>query len=114
VKGRIDLRGRELQIRGVEIREPELGEDGPAPVANGELVVDMPAASCTNAVIGKVKDLLSTHPGVTPVRVQFISSNGVTPLQLGSFRVDPTAGLLSELRSLLGSESTRIEPSAAA
>jgi DNA polymerase-3 subunit alpha len=114
VKGRIDLRGRELQIRGVEIREPELGEDGPAPVANGELVVDMPAASCTNAVIGKVKDLLSTHPGVTPVRVQFISSNGVTPLQLGSFRVDPTAGLLSELRSLLGSESARIEPFAAA
>src|SRR4029450_9584006 len=29
VKGRIDLRGRELQIRAVEVKEPDLGPDAP-------------------------------------------------------------------------------------
>ncbi|MEX0989705.1 MAG: DNA polymerase III subunit alpha [Actinomycetota bacterium] len=108
VKGRIDLRGRELQIRAVEVFEPEL-EGVEAPVLAGELVVDLPAQACTNAVISKVKDLLDDAPGRTPVRVRFISSQGVTPLKIGSFRVDPHAGLLSELRGLLGPESVHVE-----
>lgn len=108
VKGRIDLRGRELQIRGVAVFEPEL--DGvQTPAIAGELVVDLPARSCTNAVIGKVKGLLDDAPGRTPVRVRFISSQGVTPLKIGSFQVDPHAGLLSELRGLLGSEAVHLQ-----
>ena len=109
-KGRIDLRGRELQIRAVEVCEPDLGDDAERAEPPGELVVDLPSASCTNAVIGKVKELLSSHPGPTPVRVRFISSQGVTPLAVGSFRVDATAGLLSELRTLLGGAAARVEP----
>jgi DNA polymerase-3 subunit alpha len=110
VKGRIDLRGRELAIRAVEVDEPELGNgDAESLHVPGELVVDLPATSCTNAVLGKVKDLLGSHPGSTPVRVRFLSSQGVTPLALGSFKVDPTAGLLSELRSLLGTSAARVE-----
>jgi hypothetical protein len=31
-------------------------------------------------------------------------------MALGSFRVDATAGLLSELRALLGSSAARVEP----
>ncbi|MBI2238548.1 MAG: DNA polymerase III subunit alpha, partial [Actinobacteria bacterium] len=110
VKGRVDLRGRELQLRAVEIREPDLGADPPRPRAGGVLVVDLPAAACTNAVIGKLKELLAAHPGPTPVQVRFISSRGVTPLSVGSYRVAPAAGLLSELRVLLGSGAARVEP----
>jgi DNA polymerase III subunit alpha len=109
-KGRIDLRGRELQIRAVEVREPDLGDEGIRADPAGELVVDLPAAACTNAVIAKVKALLSSHGGPTPVRVRFISSQGVTPLEVGNFRVDATGGLLSELRALLGSAAARVEP----
>jgi DNA polymerase III subunit alpha len=109
-KGRIDLRGRELQIRAVEVREPDLGDEGMRSNPPGELVVDLPAAACTNAVIAKVKALLSSHGGPTPVRVRFISSQGVTPLEVGNFRVDATGGLLSELRTLLGSAAARVEP----
>jgi DNA polymerase-3 subunit alpha len=109
-KGRIDLRGRELQIRAVEVREPDLGDEGIRTDPAGELVVDLPAAACTNAVIAKVKALLSSHGGPTPVRVRFISSQGVTPLEVGNFRVDATGGLLSELRALLGSAAARVEP----
>jgi DNA polymerase-3 subunit alpha len=93
----------------VEIREPDLGAASGTHAVGGVLVVDVPAAACTNAVIAKLKELLAASPGSTPVRVRFLSSQGVTPLQLGSFRVEPGAGLLSELRLLLGNGSARME-----
>ncbi len=111
VKGRIDLRGRELQLRAVEIREPELGTPGAPSRPGGVLVVDLPAASCTGAVIAKLKELFAAHPGSTPVRVRYHSSRGVTPLEVGSYRVQPAAGLLSELRLLLGPAAAGLEDS---
>jgi len=68
--------------------------------ASDELVVDLAAASCTNAVIARLKELLGAHPGSTPVQVRFISSHGTTPIEVGTHRVEPAAGLLSELRHL--------------
>ncbi|MGH2528300.1 MAG: DNA polymerase III subunit alpha [Actinomycetota bacterium] len=110
VKGRADFRGRgELQLRAVEIREPDLGTAGPAPTTKGTLVVDLAAASCTNAVIARLKELLGAHPGSTPVQVRFISSHGTTPIEVGTNRVEPAAGLLSELRHLLGPHAARVE-----
>jgi DNA polymerase-3 subunit alpha len=108
VKGKIDLRGRELQLRAVEIREPDLGGRGPSPSTAGTLVVDVPAATCTNALIAKLKELLGAHAGSTPVTVRFLTSQGVTPLGVGSYRVEPGAGLLSELRTLLGRDAARL------
>jgi len=113
VKGRIDLRGRELQLRAVEISEPELGARRPPARPEGLLVVEVPAAACTNGVIAKLKDLLSAHPGTTPVQVRFVGSQGIRPLEVGALRVQPAAGLLSELRLLLGPQAARVEPLAA-
>ncbi|MGZ4151096.1 MAG: DNA polymerase III subunit alpha, partial [Actinomycetota bacterium] len=56
VKGKVDLRGRELQLRALEIREPDLGRAGPVPKTKGTLVVAVPAATCTNALIAKLKE----------------------------------------------------------
>ena len=109
VKGRVDLRGRELQLRAVEIRELDVGAGGPARSTPGVMIVDLAAASCTNALIAKLKDLFGAHPGSTPVLVRFISSQGTTPIEVGSVRVDPAAGLLSELRLLLGPKAARLE-----
>jgi DNA polymerase III subunit alpha len=109
VKGRADLRGRELQLRALEIREPDLGIERQTP-PDHLLVVDVPAASCTNAVIAKLRELLGAHAGRTPVQVRFLSSRGVTPLDVGTYRVDPNAGVLSELRALLGAEAVKIVP----
>ncbi len=108
VKGRVDLRGRELQLRALEIREPDLGGAGPVPKTKGTLIVDVPGASCTNALIAKLKELLAAHAGSTPVTVRFLTSAGMTPLNVGSFRVEPAAGLLSELRMLLGRDAARL------
>ena len=109
VKGRVDLRGRELQLRAVEIRELDVGAVAPARPTPGVMVVDLAAASCSNALIAKLKDLFGAHPGSTPVLVRFISAQGTTPIQVGGVRVDPAAGLLSELRLLLGPKAARLE-----
>jgi len=109
VKGRADLRGRELQLRAIEVSEPDLGIERRSE-PDQMLVVDVPAAACTPAAIAKLKQLLSSHAGRTPVQVRFVSSNGVRPLDVGAVRVEPGAGLLSELRVLLGTDAARIVP----
>jgi len=110
VTGRIDLRGRELQIRASAVKAPNLATDGGVLVAVAEaLVIDLPASACSPSVLGKLKHLLEGAPGSTPVRVRFLSSQGVQPLELGSFRVDTRGSLLDELRSLLGAGAARLE-----
>jgi DNA polymerase III subunit alpha len=114
VKGRIDLRGRELQLAAMEIRRPDLssveGLVRVPEVINDPLVVDVPAGSCTDAMLAKLKSLLAGAPGRVPVVVRVTHSGGVTPLRLGDgYRVEPTANLLSELRLLVGPEAVRLE-----
>jgi hypothetical protein len=41
--------------------------------------------------------------------VRFLSSTGVTPLEVGTYRVRPERPLLDELRSLLGGDPARLE-----
>jgi DNA polymerase-3 subunit alpha len=107
VTGRIDLRGRELQIRVNEVREPTLESQARSMLQ--ELVVDLPAEACTPAVLARMKDLFETHPGDSPVRMRFLSAQGITPLQLGTFRIDASGPLVSELRALLGNSAARVE-----
>jgi hypothetical protein len=61
-------------------------------------------------VIAKLRQILGGHAGRAPVQVRFLSSRGVTPLDVGTFRVDPNAGLLSELRALLGNDAVKVAP----
>jgi DNA polymerase-3 subunit alpha len=108
VVGRIDRRGRELQIRSNEVREPDLGADAPPQVIHETLVVDLQAAACTPAVIERLRELFEAHPGTATVKVRFLSSAGVTPLEVGTFRVNPGV-VLPDLRVLLGQGSARVE-----
>ncbi len=117
VRGRIDLRGRELQLAALEIRRPDLSSvEGlvlvPGTASNDPLVVEIPAGSCTDGLLAKLKSIVAGSPGRIPVVVRVVHSQGVTPLRLGDgYRVEPSAGLLSELRLLLGPESVRLERS---
>jgi len=110
VTGRIDLRGRELQIRANEVKEPTLGPDAPR-VRSESLIVDLEATACTPAVLAKLKELFEAHPGGAPVRLRFLSSAGVTPLALGSFNVNADGSLLGELHELLGVGASRLDAS---
>lgn len=107
VKGQVDHRGREPQVRAYEIRLPDLG-DGDGRLGWRAVEVDLRAANCTPAVLGKLKESLRLFPGEAPVTVRYVSEGGVTPLEVGSFRVAPDEGLLSVLRGLLGPDSVRV------
>jgi DNA polymerase-3 subunit alpha len=110
VTGRIDLRGRELQIRANGVKAPVLDTDAVGtPPDPGSLVVELPASACTPSVLGKLRHLLEAAPGEIPVQVRFVSSQGVQPLELGRFRVDARGSLIDELRSLLGPTAARLE-----
>jgi len=108
VTGRIDLRGRELQIRANSVSEA-MFDVADSRAAAESLVVDLPMTACTPAVLGKLKDLLVAHDGATPVRVRFLSSDGVKPLSLGTFKVETRGSLMPELRTLLGDGAARLE-----
>jgi hypothetical protein len=53
-------------------------------------------------------ELLRSRPGPAPVKVRFHSSDGVRPLDMGEFRVDPSM-LMGELTGLLGTGAARLE-----
>jgi DNA polymerase-3 subunit alpha len=114
VKGRVDLRGRELQLVALDIGELVPGE-GSAPVARGDpLLLEMPVRQCVNGMVVRLKEVLASHPGELPVVLRLLAdgtrSDGApgTTLRLGDgYRVDGSAGLLAELRTLLGAEAVR-------
>ena len=114
VKGRADLRGRELQLTALEVWEPDLGPQGqplrpPAAPPTDPVLVDIPARSCTGGLLGRLKGLLSGYPGPLPVIVRLIDDGGVQRIRLGEeYHVDGSQALLSELRRLLGPASVRV------
>jgi DNA polymerase-3 subunit alpha len=100
VRGRIDLRGRELQVMAGEI--VPLEDETPAPVAE-ELRLAVPAEECTDGLVARLKETLAAHPGGVPVVLQLVSEGDPRHLRLSDgYRVDGSAGLLAELRGLLG------------
>jgi DNA polymerase-3 subunit alpha len=114
VKGRVDLRGRELQLVALEIGELVPGE-GSAPEARGDpLLLEMPVRQCVNGMVVRLKEVLASHPGELPVVLRLLADGTRseeapgTTLRLGDgYRVDGSAGLLAELRTLLGAEAVR-------
>jgi DNA polymerase-3 subunit alpha len=111
VRGRVDLRGRELQIVAQEIRELDAtdddsraGDDGTPAVARTEpLFLSVPTAECTNGLVTRLKQTLAAHPGRVPVVLKLVSDERARTLKLSDgYRVDASAGLLAELRTILG------------
>ena len=71
--------------------------------------MDVPAASCTEGLIARLKGLLALHPGPLPVVVRVVGGEEVTRVRLGDeFRVDGSPALVLELRALLGEEAVRL------
>ncbi len=123
VKGRADLRGRELQLVALEISEPDLsgpgGENGgggggsalPARPAGpvDPLIVDIPAASCTRGLLNQLRSMFRAYPGDLPVLVNLVHDYESTRLRLGpDCCVDGSPALLFELGRLLGPGAVQV------
>jgi hypothetical protein len=93
-----------------EIRELNRGEDagsGGSDRAGSEpLTLAVPAEQCTNGLVTRLKETLASHPGGVPVTLRLTTTDGAKMLRLADgYKVDGSAGLLAELRTLLGPEA---------
>jgi DNA polymerase-3 subunit alpha len=94
VKGRLDTRDDQPKLICMELKRPELVLDGGPPVR-----INLPAAGLSDGLVEQLKALLVNHPGTSPVYLHV----GTKILRLAEqFNVDPSRGLIAELRVLLG------------
>ena len=102
VKGKVDLRDEEPKLVALEVWHPNL-ETGGAP-----LVLTLDAGACTPPVVEQLKEVLSSHPGLTPVHLRLTSGANTKVLRLpDDFRIERRNGLYAELKSLLGAGALR-------
>lgn len=98
VRGQLDKERDTAQLRGQEVTVPDLdkGSDGP-------VVISLPSTRCTGPVVQQLRDVLSTHPGLTEVRLQLLSRESTKLMRLGdNLRVTPSPALFADLKQLLG------------
>jgi len=66
------------------------------------VVLELPTARCTPALVERLKTVLAHHPGRAEVQLRLVDGPKVTLVRLGPARVRPTAALMGDLKALLG------------
>jgi DNA polymerase III subunit alpha len=98
VKGRLSRSKDQPEIQAIEVTVPDLSE-GPI----GPVVINLPSTRCTPPVVGQLKDVLATHPGMTEVQLRLKARNATTVMRLDDrLRVTPSPALFADLKHLLG------------
>ncbi len=99
IRGRVRARDDGIELQGNELHFPDVTE-----AEGGPLLISLPAARCTPAVVEQLRSVLRAHPGGTEVRVRLISQSNharVWRLDAG-LRVAPSRPLMADLKALLG------------
>jgi DNA polymerase-3 subunit alpha len=98
VRGRVNRRDDVPTIYAQELTIPDL-----ARASTGPVVVSMPVTRCTPPVVEKLKDVLSTHPGMTEVHLRLVQTGRATVMRIDDgLRVTPSPALFGDLKALLG------------
>ncbi|WP_152363568.1 DNA polymerase III subunit alpha [Microlunatus speluncae] len=98
VKGRIKVDDDSVALTGQELSLPDV-TDAPS----GPVVISLPAVRCTPPVVEQLREVLSSHPGGTEVRLKLVSSGKTTLMRLDQqLRVNPSGPLMADLKALLG------------
>lgn len=102
VRGRVDIReDASAKLIAQDIKPLDLREETDKP-----LYVRLPTGSFSDKLLDKLKGILSTHPGPSPVILQVESRDKKTLLELGpSYKVKRGNPLYAELKALLGERS---------
>jgi DNA polymerase-3 subunit alpha len=100
VRGRVDAREESPKLIAMEIARPELFLEGGPPVR-----LRLRAGSLTSARVARLREILSGHPGDSPVFVHLVGPEKETVLRLGDdFLCDASNGLHAELRIAFGAD----------
>jgi DNA polymerase-3 subunit alpha len=98
VKGRLDKREDTPRLIAMELTVPDLSVSDSGPVT-----VTLSAGRCTPPLVERLKEVLTTHPGTTEVRLQLVGPVRTTTLRLDdALRVTVDASLMGDLKELLG------------
>jgi DNA polymerase-3 subunit alpha len=99
VKGRLRRRDEGVpEVAATEVTVPDLNT-----TAAGPVVITLPATRCTPPTVDRLKDVLSTHPGVTDVHLRLSTASSTTVMRLDErLRVTPGPSLMADLKALLG------------
>ncbi|CAB4687475.1 unannotated protein [freshwater metagenome] len=98
VKGRLSKSKDQPEIHGQEVSLPDIS-DGPS----GPVVISLPSTRCTGPMVEQLKDVLSTHPGMTEVRLRLLTRDATKVMRLDDrLRVTPSSALFADLKALLG------------
>ncbi len=101
IKGRVDTRDDQPKLMVMELERFEPITDGNAP-----LRINMTPNAMSESILSALKELLLEHPGESQV---FLHLGATQVLRLpDEFLVDPTTGLVAELRVLLGPDAVVI------
>jgi DNA polymerase-3 subunit alpha len=98
VRGRLNRRDDVPTVYASELTLPDVSQGSAGPV-----VIALPATRCTPPVVGQLKEVLATHPGVTEVHLRLEQSGRATLMRLDDgLRVTPSPALFGDLKALLG------------
>jgi DNA polymerase-3 subunit alpha len=101
VKARVDARDDTPKLVALEVKPPNLTESGSAPV-----VLNLEARACNDGVVTRIKHILGSHRGKSPVHLQIRGARSTMVVRLGDeFRVDPRNGLYAEIKAELGPDA---------
>jgi DNA polymerase III subunit alpha len=97
VKGRLKRDDESVSLNASELTLPDVNSSPSGPV-----IISLPHARCTPAVLDKLRDVLSQHPGLTEVQVRLIKPDRTLVARLPHHRVQPSQPLMADLKALLG------------
>jgi DNA polymerase-3 subunit alpha len=95
IKGRTDAREDTVKLIASDLTVLDTSE-----ARRGPLELRIEATRCTPPLIGRLKDVLTTHPGTTEVHLRLMSTN--SPAVVLDCRVSPSVALMGDLKALLG------------
>ena len=96
IKGRTDARDDTVKFIASDLTLLDTTQ-GP----KGPVKLRLDATRCTPPLVGRLKDVLTSHPGMTEVHLHLVSTN--SPRVVLEQRVTPSAALMGDLKALLGS-----------
>ncbi len=96
VSARLDHRGDDVKLIVREIKPLEVRNEQ-------RLTLEIPSHRLSQGTVGRLKEVLASHPGTNPVFLHMVDGSRHQVLKLSDeFRVELRSALFAELRELLG------------